>query len=170
MSTSFRACAKQPRETIMASYISQSLSPDRAYPMAIYGTAILSGCLLAGICLGRLLGLLMGIDKNVGGVGIAMLLLIFVCDRMQKRGVLPPASEKGIVFWSLIYIPIVVAMAASQNVVAALSGGPLALCAAFMVVMFCFAMVPLLNLGGRGDSQRKLKEFSPDSPTKKRRR
>jgi len=113
--------------------------------MAIYGTAILSGCLLAGILLGRLLGMTMGIDKNVGGVGIAMLMLIFITDGMQKRGTLPPKSQDGILFWSLIYIPIVVAMAASQNVVAAISGGPLAAVTAILVVLVSFAMVPLLN-------------------------
>lgn len=117
--------------------------------MAIYGTAILSGCLLAGICLGRLLGAALSIDKNVGGVGIAMLLLIIVVDQMQKRDLLPPVSQQGIVFWSLIYIPIVVAMAASQNVVAAISGGPLAVLTAVLVVGVSFALVPLLN---RGDS------------------
>lgn len=115
--------------------------------MAIYGTAILSGCLLVGVLAGRLLGLMMGIDKNVGGVGIAMLLLIFLSDRMRSRGMLPPPSQQGILFWSLIYIPIVVAMAATQNVVAAISGGPLAILTAVLVVAVSFALVPVLNRG-----------------------
>ncbi len=131
--------------------------------MAIYGTAVLSGCLLVGIFLGRLLGALMGVDKDVGGVGIAMLLLIFFTDRMQKRGSLPAISQQGIVFWSLIYIPIVVAMAASQNVVAALSGGPLALVAAVLVVAICFAVVPLLNRGGADDPNDDLAAIAVDA-------
>ena len=39
---------------------------------------------------------------------------------------LPQPTEQGVLFWSAMYIPIVVAMAATQNVVAALAGGPMA--------------------------------------------
>mgnify|MGYP001548997519 CR=1 FL=1 len=46
--------------------------------MAIYGTALLSICLLCGLIAGKLLGLAIGIEANVGGVGIAMLMLILV--------------------------------------------------------------------------------------------
>ncbi len=41
--------------------------------MAIYGTALLAICLLLGVILGNWLGILIGVDANVGGVGIAML-------------------------------------------------------------------------------------------------
>jgi malonate transporter MadL subunit len=44
--------------------------------MIIYGTALLSACLLAGLTLGRCLGELLGVDADIGGVGIAMILLI----------------------------------------------------------------------------------------------
>ncbi|HAL42567.1 MAG TPA: malonate transporter, partial [Gammaproteobacteria bacterium] len=43
--------------------------------MVIYGVGILAASLLGGNALGNLIGQLMGIDANVGGVGIAMLLL-----------------------------------------------------------------------------------------------
>jgi len=36
--------------------------------MAIYGTALLSICLLVGLILGNLLGRLIGVEANVGGV------------------------------------------------------------------------------------------------------
>ena len=44
--------------------------------MIIHGTALVSLCLLAGLATGRLLGGALGVDADVGGVGIAMLLLI----------------------------------------------------------------------------------------------
>lgn len=118
--------------------------------MAIYGTALLSICLLVGVFAGKLLGALVGLDKDVGGVGIAMLLLIFSCDALQRSGRLQPPSQQGILFWSLIYIPIVVAMAASQNVIAAIQGGPLAIVAGVLVVIASFAMVPLISRLGSG--------------------
>ena len=119
--------------------------------MAIYGTALLSICLLAGLALGRILGWAVGIDKNIGGVGIAMLLLILVCDRLQQSGRIKPPTEKGIAFWSAIYIPIVVAMAASQNVVAAVTSGWVAIVAGTLSVLACFALVPLLSRLGKED-------------------
>ena len=120
--------------------------------MAIYGTSLLAICLLLGLLVGKLLGLAVGVDANVGGVGIAMLLLILVCDRLQKTGRLKPPSQQGILFWSSIYIPIVVAMAAKQNVVAAAEGGTLAVVAGVLVVVVSFAMVPLLSKVG-GDPE-----------------
>ncbi len=117
--------------------------------MAIYGTALLSICLIAGLIVGKLLGRLLGMDANVGGVGIAMLLLILVTDRLKKSDALPPVSESGILFWSSIYIPVVVAMAASQNVRAAIHGGPAALLAGTLVVAVCFALVPVFSRIGR---------------------
>jgi malonate transporter MadL subunit len=125
--------------------------------MVIYGTALLAACLLAGLIVGRLLGVVIGVDANVGGVGIAMLLLILVCDRLQQAGRMKPPTEQGIVFWSSIYIPIVVAMAASQNVLAAIKGGPVAMVAGVGVVLCSFAMVPLISRLGR---------FDPPSPGK----
>ncbi len=49
--------------------------------MVVYGVALLSFCMLAGVFLGQLLGYLLGIDANVGGIGIAMLLLIFIANK-----------------------------------------------------------------------------------------
>lgn len=120
--------------------------------MAIYGTGLLSICLLAGLIMGRTLGHAIGVDANVGGVGIAMLLLILACDRLHQSGRLQPPSKQGIVFWSSIYIPIVVAMAASQNVCEAVNGGPMALTAGALSVAICFALVPAINRIGGPDS------------------
>lgn len=115
----------------------------------IYGVALLSGCLLAGAFLGDLLGDLIGVEANVGGVGIAMLLLILLSDRLRARGRLNPTSQRGIVFWSSIYIPVVVAMAAKQDVLSALQGGPAALLAGTLAVAVGFLLVPLISRIGR---------------------
>ncbi len=120
--------------------------------MTIYGTALLSICLLVGILVGKLLGILVGVQANVGGVGLAMLLLIVVADRLQRSGFLPQPSRDGVLFWSSIYIPIVVAMAASQNVRAAISGGPVALVAGVLVVVVSFSLVPILSRLGQSEA------------------
>ena len=117
--------------------------------MVIYGVALLSGCLLAGAFLGDLLGELIGVEANVGGVGIAMLLLILVSDRLRSSGRLNPTSQRGILFWSAVYIPVVVAMAARQHVLSAIEGGPVALLAGVLAVALGFLLVPLISRIGR---------------------
>jgi malonate transporter MadL subunit len=44
-----------------------------------------------------------------------------------------------------MYIPVVVAMAAQQNVVAALRGGPVALLSAFAAVAVCACCIAAIN-------------------------
>ena len=113
--------------------------------MVIYGVALLSFCMLVGIFLGDLIGDLIGAQANVGGVGIAMLLLIVLTSLSKKEFQLSPPTQSGISFWSAMYIPIVVAMAAKQNVVAALSGGWMAIIAGVAAVAVSFAVLPLLD-------------------------
>ena len=117
--------------------------------MAIYGTALLSLCLICGLVVGKLIGLAIGVDANVGGVGIAMLLLILIGGKLQAKGLMPKPTQNGVIFWSSIYIPIVVAMAASQNVRAAVSGGTVAIVSGVVVVVVSFAMVPLISRIGQ---------------------
>lgn len=113
--------------------------------MVIYGVAILAGCFLVGTVAGELIGSLMGVDSNVGGVGIAMLLLIIVVDKLVKSGKITKPSLDGLSFWNQMYIPVVIAMAASQNVFGALTGGPLAIVAGIAVVLISWAFVPILT-------------------------
>lgn len=120
--------------------------------MIIYGTALLAFCHLAGLYLGDLLGALIGVKSNVGGVGIAMLLLIFLKMYLSSKDLLPKESEAGVGFWGAMYIPVVVAMAANQNVVAALKGGPVALLAAFGTVLACACVIALLSRWGKDDT------------------
>ena len=121
--------------------------------MIIYGVAILAGCYLVGMFVGNLLGNLLGVKADVGGVGFAMLLLIFVTDYLRKDLRLNVASQHGIAFWSAMYIPIVVAMAAQQNVVAAVKGGPVAVLAGTLAVAVSFALVPIISRIGREGAQ-----------------
>ncbi len=113
--------------------------------MIIYGTALLAVCHLLGIFLGDLLGRALGVPTNVGGVGIAMLLLIVARAYMQSKDIMPRLTEVGVEYWGAMYIPVVVAMAAQQDVVAALRGGPVALLAAIGSVILCACVISLVN-------------------------
>lgn len=98
--------------------------------MTIFGVALLAICTLLGVLLGDMLGVALGVKANVGGVGLAMLLLIAARAWLSRRGALSPGLRLGVEFWAALYIPIVVAMAAQQNVVAAVEGGPIVVIAA----------------------------------------
>ena len=118
--------------------------------MVMYGVALLAFCLLAGLFVGDLLGVLIGVEANVGGVGIAMIIMILLSDRLRKKGRLTPLTEQGVLFWSAIYIPVIVAMAAKQNVLGAIRGGPAAILAGAGAVVACFFLVPVLSRVGGG--------------------
>lgn len=119
--------------------------------MRIYGVALLCACFLLGKYLGRSLGTLIGIEGDIGGVGFAMLLLMSAGWYFRKRNWLRPETEKGIAFWSAMYIPIIVAMAASLNVNAAFEGGWAALLAGGAATFLGFLLVPVLSRIGRAD-------------------
>lgn len=117
--------------------------------MPVYGTALLSLSLLAGLTLGRTIGSMLGVDADIGGVGIAMILLIVGSDALRRRGLMKGPTEAGITFWGQMYVPIVVAMAASQNVRGALSGGVMAVVAGLCAVGLSFVLVAVLAKRGR---------------------
>ena len=120
--------------------------------MTIYGVALLALCTLAGVILGDVLGVLLGVKSNVGGVGIAMILLICARLWMQRRGEgMTKGVEMGVGFWGTMYIPVVVAMAAQQNVVAALRGGPIAILAAMASVLVCGCVIAIMSRFHRGE-------------------
>lgn len=116
--------------------------------MIIYGTAILAACHLLGVYIGDLLGGLIGVKANVGGVGIAMILLIAARIFLHKRGLMPETTELGVGFWAALYIPVVVAMASQQNVVTALKGGPVALIGAVGAFSLCACVISFINRTG----------------------
>ncbi len=113
--------------------------------MIIYGTALLAVSYLLGVFLGGLLGQILGVDANIGGVAIAMILLIVGKELLAKKGYLPKSTQFGVLYWAGMYIPIVVAMAAGQNVVAALSGGMVAAVVSVIALTATVFVVRLLN-------------------------
>jgi|SRR5699024_5979095 len=115
--------------------------------MVIFGVALLAICMLLGLLIGDLLGIVIGINANIGGVGLAMLILVLAVDYLQKNNKLSELAQNGIQFWSAMYIPIVVAMAANQNVAGALEGGPLAILAGLLATFLGWLLVPLLSKG-----------------------
>ena len=112
--------------------------------MIIYGVAILAFCYVIGQLFGEFLGKAIGVDANVGGVGFAMLLLIILSDWFNKKNFLDRNTENGIMFWNQMYIPIVVAMSATQNVRVAVSSGFIAVLAGLVPIVICAITIPIL--------------------------
>ena len=111
----------------------------------IAGVALLAICTLIGQLIGEGFGVLLGVKANVGGVGIAMILLIAARMWLKTRGRYSEGVSHGIGFWGALYIPIVVAMAAQQDVVAAVEGGPMVLIAGVGTLLVCFSAVALIS-------------------------
>ncbi len=110
----------------------------------IYGVALLAACFLAGRMIGEWLGQLIGIEANVGGVGFSMILLILVTQWLHHKDRLKLQTETGILFWSNLYIPVIVAMSAIQDVNGAISSGMIAVLAGIIPTAVCFLLVPRL--------------------------
>ena len=113
--------------------------------MTISGVALLAICTLLGSFLGDELGIVLGVKANVGGVGIAMMLLIAARLWLSRLGLLSSGLGQGVGFWGALYIPIVIAMAAQQNVVSALKNGPIVLVAAIGTLVVCYGAVALIS-------------------------
>jgi malonate transporter MadL subunit len=122
--------------------------------MKIYGVALLAFCFLFGKLLGNYLGVLIGLKSDVGGVGFAMLLLMISYTYFKKKGVVKELTTQGILFWSSMYLPIIVAMAATQNVNAAVSQGPIAVVIGIIVTLCGFFLVPLISKIGQSKNQK----------------
>lgn len=121
----------------------------------INGVAAIAACMFAGFFAGDVIGQLIGIDSNVGGVGFAMFLLLIVTDRLKRKGKLTNEISNGIGFWQAMYIPIVIAMTATQDVVAAVSSGFLAIAAGVSVVLVGFILVWLSSFLPGGKTKEK---------------
>jgi hypothetical protein len=63
-----------------ASFLTRRLralkSLQEGFDMTIFGVALLAFCTLVGVFVGDLLGIVLGVKANVGGVGLAMMLLM----------------------------------------------------------------------------------------------
>lgn len=104
----------------------------------IKGLALLSISFILGMWTGELLGSWLGINANVGGVGFAMIFLIVSKEYFTRKGWWKSELEFGIEFWNKLYIPVVIAMAASLNVKSAISSGTLAIFAGIIPVLLAF--------------------------------
>lgn len=111
----------------------------------IYGVATLAGCYLLGKILGTALGMATGIDSDIGGVGFGILLMILLTNSKHIKFTQKDGFRQSITFWKNMYIPVVVAMAASQNVFSMLSGGMVAIVAGAAAVCLAFLLVFLLS-------------------------
>ncbi len=112
--------------------------------MMIYGLALLALSFLLGQWVGEVLGGLLGINANVGGVGFAMIFLMIFKEWFLNMGWFKPDMETGIDFWNKLYIPVVIAMAASLNVKSAISSGTLAIVAGILPVILAFLIFPMI--------------------------
>ena len=110
----------------------------------IYGVALLALSYLIGQWLGVFFGTLLGINANVGGVGFAMIILMLLKDWFVKNNWMSTDMDLGIDFWNKMYIPVVIAMAASLNVKSAVSTGTLAIVAGTVPVVAAFFVFPMI--------------------------
>ena len=111
----------------------------------MYALVTLALCMLLGKYIGTLLGTAVGIGADVGGVGFAILLLLFVTNCKKFTFTQKPEFTQGMNFWKKMYIPVVVAMAASQNVYRMLNSGMVALIGGAAAVAFPFLLLYLLH-------------------------
>lgn len=114
--------------------------------MSIYGVALLAFCIVVGKGLGFLIGELLGIGSDVGGIGFAMLLFMLLSPYVRTSG----EADTGIRFWATMYLPVYCSMVASLNVFSAVHNGLLPLYSGLAVVglMYCF-VVPISGLARR---------------------
>ena len=116
---------------------------NRAAKM-IKGLTVLSISFLLGMWLGDLLGSLFGLSSNVGGVGFAMVFLILAKAYLSHKGYWKEEWESGVDFWNKLYIPVVIALAASLNVKSAVNSGLLAVFAGIIPVIIAFVVLKIL--------------------------
>lgn len=117
----------------------------RGWHLMIYSFVTLALCMLLGKYIGSCFGTLVGINADVGGVGFAILLLLFVTNCKQFTFTQKPDFVQGMHFWKKMYIPVVVAMAASQNVYRMLTSGMVAIVGGAAAVAFPFLLLYLLH-------------------------
>jgi malonate transporter MadL subunit len=110
--------------------------------MKIYGVAFLAACYLIGQVIGKYIGIGLGIGGNVG---IAMIWLVMSNDRFYKKTSLHVETQAGVLFWSSMYIPVMVAMSSILNVKVALSNGWVAIFSGIIATSCCYLLIPLIS-------------------------
>ena len=112
----------------------------------IYGVAVLAGCMLAGTFIGTVFGNVIGAGTEIGGVGFAMLLLIFITNCEKLKFTQKPAFIQGMTYWKAMFIPVVIAMTSCQNVFSMLSSSIVAIAAGAAAVGFSYFMLYILHI------------------------
>ncbi len=111
----------------------------------IYSLVTLALCMLLGKYIGTCFGTLVGINADVGGVGFAILLLLLVNNCKWFPFAKKQDFIQGMNFWKKMYMPVVVAMAASQNVYRMLTSGMVAIVGGIASVAFPFLLLYILH-------------------------
>ena len=108
---------------------------------------MLSLCYFAGLFVGEVMGGLAGLNANVGGVGFAMLFLLLLCSYSEtvKTCLKNERFSDGLRFWQNMYIPVVIAMSASQDVVKAVRSGWLAILCGITLTVLSLCLIPFVS-------------------------
>ena len=110
----------------------------------IYGTCIISLSMLLGNLIGNTIGKVCHIDVNVGGVGFSIIIFLVITEYLKKKGKMTEKLNTSFNFWKGRYIPVVVAMAASQDVFNAVSRGLIAIIAGVLPVLLVVGCIKFL--------------------------
>ena len=106
----------------------------------IYGVATLSACMLLGSLLGSVFGDLIGAGTEIGSVGFSILLLTLITNS-RLPFVQKPSFIQGVSFWKSMFIPAVIAMTATQDVIHMLSSSIVAIVAGVAAVSVSYLVL-----------------------------
>lgn len=106
----------------------------------IYGVATLAACMLLGSVMGSVFGELIGAGTEIGSVGFSILLLTLVSNS-KLPFVQKPAFVQGVTFWKSMFIPAVIAMTATQDVIHMLSSSVVAIVAGVVSVSVSYLLL-----------------------------
>jgi len=121
----------------------------------IYGVATLAACMLLGSLMGSVFGDLIGAGTEIGSVGFSILLLTLVTNS-KLPFVHKSAFVQGVTFWKSMFIPAVIAMTATQDVLHMLSSSGVAIVAG--VVSVCVSYLMLYGLHRLGEKKEGAKQ------------
>ena len=110
----------------------------------IYGVATLSACMLLGSLVGSVFGDLIGAGTEIGSVGFSILLLTLISNS-KLPFVQKPAFVQGVTFWKAMFIPAVIAMTATQDVIHMLSSSIVAIVAGVAAVSVSYLVLYALH-------------------------
>jgi len=96
--------------------------------------------------MGRVFGSLIGVGRSVGSVGFSIILLVLITNCKEFHFTQKPGFAQGVGFWKAMFIPVVIAMTATQDVFHMLSSGIVAIAAGASAVGLSFLLLYLLRL------------------------